>query len=361
MGYNKDGVIVGTSENGGQLAENNNSEIGQGMGMENNNTSQIDSGAEIVPETSIAMKNKPKLIISNYTLSSEMVQAGDEFKLDLVFYNTNSQKAVRNIKITLNGQEQSQTATGQPTSGSVFTPVNSSNTFYIPFIAAGSTAAKSITLKTVPTAAAQNYTIQATFEYEDMDGNEFTATETIGVPVVQKTEILFGEFEVQGAQIGMDLPIEFEFYNVGKDNLSRFMINIEGEGFSKVSSRYFVGNFAAGQSDRYSTTIVPIASGKIKGNVIVTFEDSTGKSHEHKLPFETEVMEGFEPDNSEVIEPENGMIIDPENGMPNEGNGIVGYLPHIGIGFTLLLLLVIFLYRRKKKKKESQELLIDEE
>ncbi|MDY3986518.1 MAG: hypothetical protein SOY75_01075, partial [Peptoniphilaceae bacterium] len=211
------------------------------------------------PGTGASVANKPKLIISNYKLTPEMPKAGEEFTMNLTFYNTNSVKSVRNIKISLNGSEIGQTAEGKSTSGSVFSPVNSSNTFYIKKIMPGKTNEKEIKLKTVPNAVAQNYTMNISFEYEDIEGNEFTATEVIGIPVVQTSEVLLGEARVGGEmgsenlQAGAPIPIDLDFYNTGKDTLTNFMVTIEGQGFRiEESPRYFVGNFAPGSSDHYS-------------------------------------------------------------------------------------------------------------
>lgn len=294
--------------------------------------------------------NKPKLIISNYKLSPEMPKAGDEFQMDLTFYNTNDKKSVRNIKITLNGQEQSQTATGVQTSGSVFSPVNSSNTFYIPVISAKKTVGKTIKLKTVPNAQAQNYTISVQFEYEDYNGNEFTATEIIGVPVVQKSEILFSDVKIPEATADLPIPIELEFYNTGKDMLSTFMITIEGEGFEKLSSRYFVGNFQPGSSDRFTGEIIAKKSGKISGNVVVTYEDSTGEKHEHKIPFEKEI------ESSKTEE-----IVDSNISRDSQKNpkSILDYIPYVGVAI-LILILGYVVYRKKKNKKQEKDLFIDE-
>ncbi len=50
--------------------------------------------------------------------------------MNLSFFNTNSQKTVRNIKIFLASDEKSDPE--NPSAGSnIFTPVDSSNTFYI--------------------------------------------------------------------------------------------------------------------------------------------------------------------------------------------------------------------------------------
>jgi hypothetical protein len=71
----------------------------------------------------------PKIIISEYSMDPAMVNAGENFTLYMKFLNTSKIKAVQNMKITLVISERSEET------GSVFTPVQSSNTFYIDYLA----------------------------------------------------------------------------------------------------------------------------------------------------------------------------------------------------------------------------------
>lgn len=307
----------------------------------------------------VNVKNKPKLIISNYTLKPAMPKAGDEFVLDVTFYNTNQEKSVRNIKISLNGAEQGQDAKGAPQQGSVFTPVDSSNTFYISRINAGSWDAKTIKLRTVPNAVAQNYTMNVTFEYEDWEGNEYTATEIIGIPVVQQSKILLGEVRMDEAFQSMPMGIHLDFFNTGKDTLTNLMLTLEGSGFAnEESTSYFVGNFAPGASDSYSVSVIPMEEGMLEGKIILTYEDSTGASHKEEVPFSKEVMAGMEEDMS-MIDPETGLPIDPGQEAPQGGGGMTIWAIVIG-ALVLLAAIALLVRRRRRRKKEMEDLEIDE-
>lgn len=314
-----------------------------------------------------SVKNKPKLIISNYQLEPAMAKAGENFTINLTFLNTNEEKSVNNIKITLNGGEQSATADGKQQQGSVFTPVNSSNTFYIGKISPQETATKQITLRVVPNAVAQSYTVKVDFEYEDGDGNQFTAQELIGVPVVQQAKILIGEIPPITASVGEPVSLDLDFYNTGKDTLSTFMVTLEGEGFEADEYRQFVGNFAPGASDRFSTMITATEPGKISGKLVFTYEDSTGAQQREERAFEGEVMEmggidgegKVDPETGFPIDPETGMVIDPKTGMPlNQGSWWKNPILWCIVAALVILGTVLFL-RRRKKKKEQQDLLID--
>lgn len=318
---------------------------------------------------SMTEKNKPKLIISNYKIDPEMPRAGEAFSLNLDFFNTNQSKAIRNIKITMNAEGSGPTTGAlsdmlgnsaggaSPQAGSIFIPVNSSNTFYIEKMAAGKHSSQSITLKAIPTAPAQTYSVNLAFEYEDMEGNQYTAQEVVGIPVVQKAEILLGDPVLGTAYSGQPMTVDLDFYNTGKDNLTNFMVNLEGQGFSsKESTRYFVGNFPSGQSDHYSMEIFPEEADRLSGQIVLTYEDSAGQVHEEKVPFENEVERLKE---GESVDAVTGEIITPKEEEPHAGGFSAITLV---ILLALVGLAVLLIRRRSKGKKASaEELKIDED
>ena len=101
-------------------------------------------------------------------------------------------------------------------------------------------------MRVVPNATAQNYTMSILFEYEDKDGNEFKATEIIGISVVQRAKMETGNIDVSAGMVGSPMPIDIDFYNTGKDVLSTFMVSLEGSGFTAENARYYIGNFSPG-------------------------------------------------------------------------------------------------------------------
>ncbi|WP_138159581.1 COG1361 S-layer family protein [Peptoniphilus catoniae] len=293
----------------------------------------------------------PKLIIEEYSFSPEIIEAGKPFNMYLTFYNTNANKAVKNIKIFLtsdtqesatgNGEQSSQ---GSQSTASVFTPKGSSNTFYVANINPGERIEKEITLTTVPDTAAKTYTIVANFEYEDAQANKYTATEQIGVPVVQQAKLDVGEIIPQGDfMMGMETPLSVEFYNTGKATLYNVMVKIAGEGLKFDTPTYFKGNFSPGSSDQFSVNITPESEGKKKISITFSFEDSTGESKEEVREYEFEIMDQGPTDAD----------------MPSEEPG-PGTSPIVKILGALIALLgiiaaAIILIRRKRRKNEEDE------
>lgn len=337
--------------------------------------------------TTTGVKNKPKLIVSNYTLSPEMPKAGQEFTLGLTFTNTNAYKSVRNIKIGLTSTEMSQGANGQQVAGgAVFSPVGSSNTFYIRSIAPEKSVQKEITLKTAPTIQAQNYMVSVSFEYEDLEGNEFTATESIGIPVVQTAQVLLGDLMVMGAKASENVPValgqpvslDLDMYNIGKDTLSTFMVSVEGSGFNAGDSpRRFIGNFAPGASDHFTAEITPTEPG-MQATIKITYEDSTGEKHEETVPVSVQIEEsmaggelGVDPSKL-IYDEKTDTLMDPDTGMhfhtetlepvdPADLNKGLGPLAWIGLLVVLALVAVgtTLVLRRRRKKKQEQEMDLD--
>lgn len=327
--------------------QNTNTNGEDNMVIENpktNDTSNSNSniGSEGGGETSNpSVKNKPKLIIDNYSLQPKMVEAGKEFTLNMSFYNTNATYSVRNIKISLNNETGGSGTNGQNVGGSVFIPVGSSNTFYISSIAPGKTASKSIKMSVVPNAQAQNYVITANFEYEDKNGNEFTANEIIGIPVVQQAKVSFGEITTNPGMAGEPATVDMDFFNTGKDTLTNFMISVQGDGFSLDNGgNYFVGNFAPGASDHFSSTIIPTESGTVKGKLVITYEDSTGETHTEEKDFSLEAQQMDE-----------GTTV-PDEEM-DQGSGSMGALPFILGGLLIVAIITTIIVKKKRDKKKK--------
>lgn len=271
-------------------------------------------------------KTIPKLIIDRYSFEPSMVKAGENYTMNLSFYNTNSQKAVRNIKIFLTSDEKTD-PTGSSGGGNVFTPVGSSNTFYIDSIPPKGRVEKNITMFTVPDAQAKTYTITANFEYEDSQGEQYTATELIGVPVIQQSKLEVSELSYPPeAFVGEPIPIFVEFYNTGKVTLYNMMVKLEGD-FQTENGSFYVGNFEMGRSEYFEGMVIPMELGELSGSLVFTYEDSSGQNVEIREDFTLNVMEPMPMDEF------------PE-GMPpmEEPKGPGGIFKSKGFWITIILL-----------------------
>ena len=301
------------------------------------------------------IKSTPRLIIDNYNFEPRLVRAGENFQMNLSFYNTNSAKTVKNIKIFLTAEANVSTDPNSPSSGSsVFTPVESSNTFYIDSIPPKGRVEKTITMFTVPDAMAKTHMITANFEYEDTKGEEYTATELIGVPVVQKSRLETGELNYSSeAFIGEYSPISLEFYNTGKTTLYNMMVKLEGD-FQTENGSYYIGNFENGSSDFFEGMVMPSEPGPLEGSIVFTYEDSTGEEHEIRKDFTLNVMDGPPIDEFEEEFPP----------MDDDSGKIKEVLKSKGLWALIVLIAGGFggfkFYKKKKQEKEDEDLAFHE-
>lgn len=307
-------------------------------------------GVFVVSPDKDANQSTPKLIIDRYNFEPTLVEAGQNFTMNLSFFNTNSTKAVKNIKIFLTSDERTDTNSNSA-GGSVFTPVDSSNTFYIDSIPPKGRIEKRITMFTVPDADAKTYTLTANFEYEDSQANEFTATELIGVPVIQQSKLETGEIGYSPeAYIGQSAPISLEFFNTGKVTLYNMMVKIEGD-FQTENGQYYVGNFTSGTSEYFEGYVIPNSPGELKGDVVFSYEDSTGQEQEIRKEFTLNVIDM-------PMEPEF-----PGGEMPpieEPTGGILSNKVLWGVIAAIIATIVGVVVFKKKKKKKLEAMEIDD-
>ena len=305
----------------------------------------------VAPGEKTGNLSTPKLIIDKYNFDPSLVKAGENFTMNLSFFNTNSSKTVKNIKIFLTSDERTD-ANSNSAGGSVFTPVDSSNTFYIDSIPPKGRVEKSITMFTVPDAAAKTYTLTANFEYEDSAANPFEATELIGVPVIQTSKLETGEIGYSPeAYIGQSTPISLEFFNTGKVTLYNMMVKIEGD-FQTENGQLYIGNFTSGSSEYFEGYVIPNAPGELKGDLVFSYEDSTGQEQEIRKDFTLNVMDM-------PMEPEFPGGMPPMEEVPSQG-GIKGIFKSMLFWVILAIIAVItgivILKKKKKKKLEAMEI-----
>lgn len=298
-------------------------------------------------------ESKPKIIISNYECNPMIVTAGKEFDLMMTFQNTHTEKAVKNIKMFLTLEEE--TSTDNAKTGNIFTPVDSSNTFYFDSIPAKGTANKSIRLYAVPDAQPKTYTLTVNFEYEDLKGKEYTATELLGINVQQSTQFGTGDIYIpEMMEIGNPVNLSFEIYNTGKVTLNNLTVKIDGDVQTQSKTTY-LGNLESGNSTYYDSSFVPMTVGEIPVNVIISYDDPSGETHEEVHEF-----------NMSVTEPV--MMDDEMMGMNNMEIGGAettlkkyGIIAGVVIGIVVLVVIIVIVLKKRKAKKEELFLMEDDD
>lgn len=301
-------------------------------------------------DNSSSIKTVPKIILSMYRSEPTIVKAGQNFKLSLVFLNTSSEKAVKNIKIYFTVPEGGTTEGG---SGSVFTPVNSSNTFFIDYIEPKGTYEKELQFFTIPDASPKTYTMTANFEYEDDKGTEYKASDIIGIPVSQQISLETTDIDMpEEVYAGQPIPVGLDLYNTGKVQLRNMMVRLEGS-FNIQNGRYFIGNFDAGSSDHFEGTIIPNAPGPAAGAIILSYDEPTGEHREIRKDFTVNVGE------MPVPPAEMGMPREMGPGSKNQGGIFKKPVFWICLGMAGAAVAGFIVFRKiRKRKKEG--MMIDE-
>ena len=292
-------------------------------------------------------KGKPKVIIGEYSIEPTIVRAGEEFVLTLGFLNTNKEHSVHNLKANILPVEQEK---ADADTGNVFTPVDGSNTIYISDLMQEETVTKVLTLYTIPSASAKTYQITVEMAYEDEEGNELTAQESLGIPVEQMTKIEVGDINLSPGMVGEAIPVSVAFYNRGRTKVSNMMVYIEGEGFNVEDNKTFIGNFDIGASETYEPTIIAEQAGILTGTLVVEYEDPSGEVIVEKKEFEIEAEEIMDMGDmgEEMIEEE-----------PKEAPNKLPLFIAIGVGIVVISVIVVIILKKRKAKKE--EMMLDEE
>lgn len=290
--------------------------------------------------------SRPKLIIDNYEYGGEVVYAGEDYVLELFIKNTSLTEGTRNIKVTLTSDD------------NVFTPVDSSSSFFIKSIGPNEVHRHSVSLKTKIDASVKIYAVTVKMEYEDSKGNAydsknnpFAETEALSVAVAQPVRLETADmvipFEIYS---GQPFYLEQEFYNMGKSTMYNMMVRLEGEGIQTNDASYFVGNFDAGRSEFYSAQIFAGEPGTFEGMLVYTFEDALGTISRVEKPFTYTVMEMFIPDfgDGSGEDPWGEGEIETEKALPWKWILPIGAVVLAAGGFIFL--------RVRKKKKIAREL-----
>lgn len=328
--------------------------------------------------------SKPKMMITGYDIDQDRVYAGDTFELLIDVINTHGEQVIQNVKITVS-------ESGSTTR--VFIPVGTGSSSYIDTLEPKESSVIDFNYQVLDQAEGQVYSLTVAFDYEDNEGNTYTDSETISIPVYQESVLTISDVSF-GNTLDTGFTLEADFYNTGKIDIDNLMVDIEVDGFSTNNSNYYVGTFEAGRTDVYDVEISGTRPDGISGRLIFTYDDTFGASQEvvkefgigtlsqvsggsdtastgpgGNLSASTESGAGAGAGNRQAsMELPEGMSreefrqalqngeIDPNNMAVGELQGAEGVmgLPleylGIGVGVVLVVILIVVLQIRKRKK-----------
>ncbi len=228
--------------------------------------------------------SKPKLMVSEFSASSDVVKSGEEFDFTFSVYNTHGETAAKNIKVTVTSE--------------MFSVTKGSNSFFMPVIAPGESEQITINLKASAAAMTGSYPVDIRMEYE-YDGMPVTEANAGGVEVTETKMLLIKEnlrVSVENVMVGgwntpyvnQPTQLAFSVYNMGKSQLNNVYFTVEGDFAVANGSSYYYGTLQAGYPDYVEMDITPLAAGEVTGTLTIHMEDSNGD----EVTYETEIT-GF--------------------------------------------------------------------
>lgn len=286
----------------------------------------------------------PKLIISEYSYGKEAIIAGEEFNLDLSFYNTSGDIAVENIDMTI-----------EPGSGFLITAA--SNTAYFPSLAPSEAKNFSIGLKANPAVdtsigTATDYSINIKFSYQflnDKKTDGSTSSVKIAIPVTQLDR--FGVDEItdysQYMNLGEEGYVSVPITNKGKSTT----YNITGEIVTVAASDCIAapvhfGNLEAGKSDVIDISLTVNTPGEFQAMAVITYEDENMNQKKIAVDFTIMVMEPQPPQME--MPPMN-----PDGDISQQGPGLASII-FCAVG-ALMMAVPVALYLIKRVKAKGSE------
>lgn len=293
---------------------------------------------------------EPKVIIKQYQVNPTKVLAGNDVTLSLYIENTNS-LPVKNVSIQLDVPTETSSTGGTVSSGTVFSPINSSNTFYIDRIDGKDVVVKTINMSVGPDALAKTYIVPVNISYEGTDGTKYTASDNVNIPVSQESKVDIINTNVQAnGNVGEPLSITMEFVNVGKVSLTNFKVSLDGDVPGKNDNVYYIGTFNVGDSDEYSAMIYPEVEGILTGNIRISYMDGNNQEVIIDEPFSSEIGPAI--DYSAMMDPTISEL-EPE---PTFVDKLKTHLLTIIVAIVAIAEGII-LFRGKRKAKAEEELI----
>lgn len=301
----------------------------------------------------------PAIIIESYDFGGEFVTGGNTFPLSVVVKNTSAASPIENLKVTVSG------GAGNGDNGVAFSPANSSNSFFIERLGAKETTEIALDLLPRADAKPDSYPVILTFEYEYLANGKRakaeTITETITIPLQQEDRFTINQPEYpESCGVGEMAYISVSFINKGKSGVYNVVADIEGEGFTKSSAAYYVGNVNSGAEEYYDVQITPDMEGTIEADIVVTYEDANGTEREQRSPIKINAVSynydfGYDDGGK-------GDFIDVGmDEMPMEDEGGMTWLWFVIGGVVVAAVVVIIIVAVVKKKKKQRELELDDE
>lgn len=292
--------------------------------------------------------SRPKLMVTEFSAGGDVIKAGEAFDFTFQVYNTHSETAAKNIKVTVTSE--------------AFAVTTGSNSFFLSKIAPEQSETITINLKAGAGAVTGSYPIdiQMEYEYEGMPAAEannggVVVTETKMLPVKENLRVSLENIVIGGwdmPYVNQPTMLSFSLYNMGKSVLNNVYFTVEGDFSMANGSSYYYGTLQAGYPDYVEMEIVPLVSGEAMGSLVVHMEDSNGDEETY-----TAELCGYVSEVTDMGWDEPGIDLPVDQFPMEEETPEKPFWTHPAVkwaavtGAVLLSVLIGFLLGRRKSKK----------
>ncbi len=224
--------------------------------------------------------SSPRLMVTGYEVENGFISPDSSAGLKITIKNTNPDKAVSNIKLSLSDE-----------SGEI--KPDGMGTKYVTAISAGGVYTWNVKLNAANTAAANEHRLNLSMEYEDENHSPYSANDTLLVQVRQTASL-----EYSGAQLpvkvvqGSVSTATLTLMNTGKSTLYNCMFEFDVEGLNGGGST-FVGTINAGESGTGNANlrVSEEVLGKVSGTLTISYEDDYGEKYTKTVDVSTVIEE----------------------------------------------------------------------
>ena len=233
----------------------------------------------------------PRVMLSDYKISSNEIYPGDTFSVTFKLKNT-SKNYIMNLKCSVSSEK------------GVFIPAEGTGTFYVKEIEGEAETEITVKLKAMNKLEEKTYKLDIKSEYEDWS-SKYKVTDSIYIPIKLKTEVFISETYIAEEEIrlGDNIEIVSRINNVGGADIYKVKATAMGDNISDAT--VYVGNVASGKSGNIDIITKATAVSKPDtgdNKIIITCEDIEGNEYTvEELLGNNGKIEVLEQDYSDII------------------------------------------------------------
>lgn len=291
----------------------------------------------------------PRVIVTGFSTSPEVVHAGETFTLTLHMQNTSKATAVQNMLFDIQAASESTDTTYV---AAAFLPTAGSSTIFVDRIPAGATKDISMEMEARSDLSQKPYVVNVKMNYEDENVNAYENTASVSIPVRQEARVDISSVDVMpdSIEVGSEVNVMFSIYNIGKTKLYNTSVKFIAD--SVTGGDTYLGNIDPGATANLDAYLTGAAATMDDGTVKIqiTYEDEAGEAATIEKEMTLFVNEMYIPDDMGM---EGDMF--GEDMMQEKGGFKIWYV------LVPLVLVIIgagtFLVIRHRKKKKAAELL----